>query len=107
MKMRNRAIVSERGTVTIPEPVREAAHIHPGDLIEFTPQKDRIILRHLIVKEPEEQAFMNDSDWEKFDKLVRKQTKKAELASYTDLEKAKQHSRKLMSNPTRVDFPIH
>ena len=95
--MRNRAIVSERGTVTIPEPVREAARIHPGDLIEFTPQKDRIILRHLIVKEPQEQAFMNDSEWEKFDTLVRRQTKKDELTSYADLEKAKQHSRKLMS----------
>lgn len=94
--MKDRAVVSERGTITIPEPIRETAHIHPGDLIEFKSEKDRIILRHLIVKQPEEEAFMSDSDWEKFDKLVQNQKKKVQFTSYIDLKKAKQHPRKLM-----------
>ena len=90
--MKNRAVVSERGTVTIPEPIREAAHIHPGDLIEFKPERDRIVLRHLIVKHSEEEALMSSSDWERFDRLVQKKMKKDERTSYTDLEEAKQHS---------------
>lgn len=94
--MKDRAVVSERGTITIPEPIREAAHIHPGDLIEFKPERNRIILRHLVIKQSGEEAFMSDSDWEKFDKLVQNQKKKAQFTSYTDLEKAKLHSRKLM-----------
>lgn len=94
--MKDRAVVSERGTITIPEPIREASHIHPGDLIEFKPERNRIILRHLIVKQSEEEVFMSDNDWEKFDKLVQNQKKKAQFTSYVHLEKAKLHSRKLI-----------
>lgn len=99
--MKNRAVVSERGTVTIPEPIREAAHIHPGDLIEFKPERDRIVLRHLIVKQPEEETFMSGSEWVRFDKLVQKQMKKGKLISYTDLEEAKQHSPRLTRKRTQ------
>lgn len=94
--MKDRAIVSERGTITIPEPIRESAHINPGDLIEFEAlRQDRIILRHLVVKLPQE-AFMSNSEWDRFDKIVRKQLKKGQYTRYSDLEKAKTHSRKLM-----------
>lgn len=99
--MKNRAVVSERGTITIPESIRAAAHIHPGDLIEFKPEKDRIMLRHLIVKQPEEGTLMSGSDWERFDKLVQKQIKKDELTRYANLEEAKQHSPRLMRKRTR------
>lgn len=94
--MKDKAIVSDRGTVTIPEPIREIAHIHPGDLIEFKPLGDRIILRHLVLKRPTEEAFMTSNEWSKFDKLVRRQLKKGQYKSYSDLEQAKMHSRKLM-----------
>lgn len=94
--MKNKALVSERGTITIPEPIREAAHIHPGDLIEFYPQKNRIILKHLIVRHSAEETFMNDYEWDKFDKLVHKQLSKGQYKSYTDLEAAKRHSHKLI-----------
>ncbi len=97
MNIKDRAIVSERGTVTIPEQIREIAHIHTGDIIEFKPQKNRIILRHLIVRPPEEENFMSNSDWGKFDKVVQKQLKKKQYTSYADLDKAKAHSRKLMA----------
>ncbi len=97
MNIKDRAIVSERGTITIPEQIREIAHIHTGDIIEFSPRKNRIILRHLIVRPPEEKTFISDNDWGKFDKLVQKQLKKGQYTSYTDLDKAKAHSRKLMA----------
>lgn len=94
--MKNKAVVSERGTITIPEYIRNLAGIHPGDLIEFSPQRNRIILRHLIVKQPEEGSLMNSKEWEKFDELVQRQLKKGSYTSYGSLEKAKLHSRKLM-----------
>lgn len=95
--MRNKTVVSERGTVTIPGPVRKAAHIQPGDLIEFqTRGRYKIILRRLVVRRPEEEGFISSGDWEKFDKLVREQLKKGQYTGYSDLEKAKQHSAGLM-----------
>ena len=93
--MKDRAIVSERGTITIPEPIRELASIHPGDLIEFKPQKNRIILKHLVVKHPQE-IFMSNDEWGRFDKSVREQLKKGQYKSYRDLDKAKLHSRNLI-----------
>jgi AbrB family looped-hinge helix DNA binding protein len=96
MDMKNRAVVSERGTITIPEPIREIVDIHPGDLIEFTPQKDRIILRHLVVEYPEEKSLMTNSEWKKFDRLIQDQLKKERYRSYDDTDKAKLHSRRLM-----------
>lgn len=101
--MKNRAVVSARGTITIPETVREAAHISPGDIIEFKPEKNRIILTHLIVRQPEAKPFISDNEWEKFDKLLQTQMKNAQFKSYTDLEEAKQHSRKLMRKKRNND----
>jgi len=97
MNIKDRAIVSERGTITIPEQIRKIAHIHRGDIIEFRPQKNRIILRHLIVRPPEKEISISDNDWDKFDKLVKRQLKKRRYTSYTDLDKARAHSRKLMA----------
>lgn len=94
--MKDRAIVSERGTVTIPEPIRQIAHIHPGDLIEFKTLKNRIILSHLVVRSAGEETSLINSDWQKFDKLVRRQLKKGQYKSYGDTDKAKTHSRQLM-----------
>lgn len=94
--MKNRAVVSERGTITIPQALRDYAHIQTGDLIEFeTLNKDKIILRHLIVNRKEEESFLTDAEWDKFDEVVQKQLKKGRYKHYTDLEKAKAHSRKL------------
>lgn len=94
--MKNRATVSERGTITIPEPIRKRIGIHSGDLIEFLLKGNYIIIRHLIVKQPDEKTFLSDNDWNKFDILVQKQLKKRQYKNYSDLEKAKLHSRKLI-----------
>jgi len=93
--MKKRAVVSERGTITIPETIRKIAHIRPGDLIEFEPRKNDVILRRLLVTKAGEEKFMSDDEWDKFEEIVRKQLKKGEYTSYTDLEKAKEHSRRL------------
>lgn len=106
LDIKNRAVVSARGTITIPEPIRAAAHIRPGDIIEFKPERNRIILSHLIVEQPEAKAFMSNSEWKKFDKLLQTQIKKAQFRSCTDLEEAKQHSRKLMHKKRNNDYKL-
>lgn len=94
--MKNRAVVSARGTITIPEPIRKLAHIRPGDLIEFKPEKDRIVLKHLVIVKHPEEALITESEWDKFDKLVRAQVRSGQYKSYADLTKAKLHSRILL-----------
>lgn len=93
--MRNRAVVSKRGTVTIPEAIRRVANIHPGDLIEFKPQEDNVVLKRLMVKRAGEEEFMSDQEWEEFDRLVKRQIESKEYTSYEDLDEAKGHSQKL------------
>ena len=90
------AVVSERGTVTIPNAVRKAARIRPGDLIEFKPQGDSVILRHMVVKGAAEEGPLSDNEWGKFDKLVNKQIRTGAYKSYADIRQAKLHSRRLM-----------
>jgi len=98
--MKNKTVVSERGTITIPECIRNLSGIHQGDLIEFSPQRNKIILQRLIVKRSDEENLMNGNEWEKFDELAQRQLKKSQYTSYDSLEKAKEHSRKLMRKKT-------
>jgi hypothetical protein len=64
-------------------------------LIEFAPQKDRIILKHLVVKDSGGEAYLSGAEWNKLDEQVRRQVKSRRYKSYTDLDRAKQHSRNL------------
>ena len=91
-----KATVSNRGQITIPGEIRDAAHIHAGDILEFEPHKDSIIIRRLIVKRPDDEKLMNTVEWEEFDRLVKKQLKLGQYTAYSDIGKAKGHSRKLM-----------
>src|SRR3989339_2107393 len=95
--MKSMAVVSERGAVTIPNAVRRAARIRPGDLIEFKPQGDSVILRHMIVKGIEKEDALSDNEWNDFDKLVNKQLKEGAYKTYSGIRQAKSHSRGLMS----------
>ncbi|MEK6567785.1 MAG: AbrB/MazE/SpoVT family DNA-binding domain-containing protein [Candidatus Omnitrophota bacterium] len=95
--MKSMAVVSERGTVTIPNAVRKAARIRPGDLIEFKPQGDSVILRHMVGKGAGKKGSLSDSEWREFDKLVNKQLKEGAYKSYRDIKQAKSHSRRLMN----------
>lgn len=94
--MKNMAVVSERGTVTIPNTIRRTARIRPGDLLEFKPQGNSVILRHMIVRGAGKENPLSDNEWDKFDKLVNKQLREGAYKSYGDIKQAKSHSRRLM-----------
>ena len=91
-----KATVSSRGQITIPGEVRDIAHIHAGDILEFEPHKDSIIVKRLIVKRPGDEKLMSIVEWKEFDRLVKKQLKLGQYTAYSDIGKAKRHSKKLM-----------
>jgi AbrB family looped-hinge helix DNA binding protein len=93
--MKNISTVSERGTITIPLSIRMRTRIKPGDIMQFEPERDKIILRHLIVKRLDTEDSLSDDEWNNFDKLITKQLKKKQYTQYNDLNKAKKHSRNL------------
>ena len=91
-------MVSERGTVTIPKKVRERIGIKPGDIVEFIPEKDKLLLKPLFVVEKREN-FLNEKEWRKFIHIVKEQIRRGEYTSYENSEEAKAHLRELKSNP--------
>ncbi len=42
------AIVSEKGQVTIPKALRERMGIRPGQVLEFTAERGRLVARKLV-----------------------------------------------------------
>ncbi len=75
--MRNKMLisrVSSRGQVTIPAEVRKVLHIgEKGDMIGFDIREDGVLMKRLIVTEPEED--FSEEEWEKLEKLANKKGK--------------------------------
>jgi AbrB family looped-hinge helix DNA binding protein len=46
------AILSEKGQVTIPKPIRDDLGLEPGAVLEFTEDEGRIIVRKIIRDNP-------------------------------------------------------
>jgi len=46
------AILSERGQVTIPKPIRDDLGLHAGSILEFTEEDGRILLTKVIQDDP-------------------------------------------------------
>ncbi len=60
------SIISSRGQLTIPQPIRELCKISEGTIVAFEPQREGILLRPL-------KAIAEDSytpeEWKKIEKL--------------------------------------
>jgi len=46
------AVLSAKGLVTIPKPIRDALGLHAGSVLEFTEDEGRIIVRKVIQENP-------------------------------------------------------
>lgn len=84
--------INKRNQITIPPEVLKTAGVHPGDYLEVT-SKDGVII--LIPKDIEDKSLTN-KEWDKLEEKVKTQQEKKEYTSYTDIEEAKKHSKKLM-----------
>jgi antitoxin PrlF len=46
------AIVSEKGQVTIPKPIRDDLGLVPGSVLDFTEEEGRIVVRKILQDNP-------------------------------------------------------
>jgi len=63
MSITARADVRERYQVTVPNEVRKALHLAPGDLLEFVIEKGRVLVQGLRPI-PTDQAWYWTPDWQ-------------------------------------------
>lgn len=49
--------VSEKGQVTIPKPLRNRMGIRPGDVLDFSEEKGRLVASKAAVKDPVESVY--------------------------------------------------
>ena len=77
------SIVSSRGQLTVPQPVRELCRIRVGTVVAFEPQKEGVLLRPLkvVAEDPYTQK-----EWRKIEKLRREKGTK-----FLDADKAMGH----------------
>jgi AbrB family looped-hinge helix DNA binding protein len=52
-----RAIVSEKGQVTIPKPLRERLGIRPGETLEFEDDGGRLVARKASDRDPVDELY--------------------------------------------------
>ncbi len=49
--------VSQKGQVTIPKPLRDRMGIRPGDVLDFSDEKGRLVATKAAVKDPVERVY--------------------------------------------------
>lgn len=77
------SIISSRGQLTIPQPVRELCHISRGTVVAFEPQKEGVLLRPLKVVA---ENLYTEEEWKKIEKL-----RKTKGVRFTKTEKTIEH----------------
>jgi bifunctional DNA-binding transcriptional regulator/antitoxin component of YhaV-PrlF toxin-antitoxin module len=88
--------VSVRGQTIIPKPLRDAYHIHEGDLLSWRPLKGGILVQRIVLQPAEESDALTVREWKMLDRLVAHQRRQQTLTRYASPEEAKAHSRKLL-----------
>lgn len=59
-----KATVSEKGQVTIPKPLRDRLGIRPGQVLEFTDERGRLVARKAVTDDPVDRVYgiLRDAD---------------------------------------------
>lgn len=52
-----RAIVSEKGQVTIPKALRESLGIRPGEVLDFAAERGRLVASKQVVQDPVDAVY--------------------------------------------------
>lgn len=55
--MSERAVVSEKGQVTIPKRLRDRLGIRPGQVLDFSEERGRLVARKAEVRDPVAQVY--------------------------------------------------
>lgn len=52
-----KSVVSERGQVTIPKALRDRLGIRPGEVLDFSEEKGRLVARKLVAQDPVDAVY--------------------------------------------------
>ena len=52
-----RSVVSEKGQVTIPKPLRDRLGIRPGEILDFEEEEGRLVARKAAAQDPVDAAY--------------------------------------------------
>lgn len=52
-----KAVVSEKGQVTVPKPLRESLGIRPGQVLDFEEEGGRLVARKADTRDPIDEAY--------------------------------------------------
>ena len=55
--MKNRSVVSEKGQVTIPKPMRDRLGICPGESVEFREEPGRLVVERVPVRDSLDELY--------------------------------------------------
>jgi len=85
--------INERRQITLPPQIMENSGVKIGDYLEVRPEESKIIL----VPKSVEDKFLNEKEWQKLEKMVKKQRSQKKFTLYCKAEEAKKHSQRLIN----------
>ena len=83
--------VNSRNQITLPPRVMKQARIRPGDYVEIVGEEGEVVVRPMTISE----KGLSDEDWDKLERLVKKQVAAGAVREYDSVARAKRHLRKL------------
>ncbi len=85
--------INERRQITLPPQVMENSGVKIGDYLEVKQKESKIVL----VPKSVEDKFLNEKEWQKLEKIVKKQRSQKKFTLYSKAEEAKKHSQRLIN----------
>lgn len=73
-----RAVVRQKGQVTLPREVREALHVHEGDDVAFVITEDGTVILTGLKSIPADQAWFWTDDWQAGERQASEQMARSE-----------------------------
>lgn len=67
-----RAVVRNKGQITLPKAIRDALHLREGDDVAFAVEGDRVVMRG-VRSVPTDQAWFWDDEWQAGEKRASQQ----------------------------------
>ncbi len=64
------SVVSEKGQVTIPKPLRESLGIRPGEVLQFTEEHGRLVAEKVRPRDPLDEVYGLLADGTRTDELI-------------------------------------
>lgn len=66
-----KSVVSEKGQVTIPKPIRDRLGIRPGQVLDFEAERGRLVARKVAAQDPVDAVYGILRDGRRTDEIIR------------------------------------